>query len=191
MSAISDPPTFRLLVGLGNPGAEYRETRHNVGFMVLDRLAAEARSEFRRERSWHAEVSRAGDLLLCKPQTFMNLSGQAVRAMCDFYKVTPRETMIVLDDLALPLGKLRFRSSGSAGGHNGMKSIMERLGTQEVPRLRIGIGAKPGPDAAVEHVLGRFDLEERPVLEQSLARAVEAIQTARSRGFSAAMNAFN
>ena len=191
MSASPSQPKFRLLVGLGNPGLEYRETRHNVGFMVLDRLAADGRAEFRRERSWRAEVARVGDLLLCKPQTFMNLSGQAVRAMSDFYKVSPQETLVVLDDLALPLGKLRFRASGSAGGHNGMKSIMERLGTMEVPRLRIGIGDKPGPDAAVDHVLGRFDLEEQPVLEQSLARAVEAIETALAKGFSAAMNSFN
>jgi PTH1 family peptidyl-tRNA hydrolase len=180
---------LRLLVGLGNPGREYRDTRHNVGFLLLDRLAARERSAFRTEKSWQAEVARAGDLVLCKPLTYMNLSGQSVRPLSQFYKIDPAQMLVILDDMALPLGKLRFRANGSAGGHHGLQSIIEQCGTLAVPRLRIGIGTAQGD--AVEHVLGRFALEEKAVLEQSLDRALEAIDCARMRGLEAAMNAYN
>jgi PTH1 family peptidyl-tRNA hydrolase len=120
----------------------------------------------------------------------MNLSGIAVRAISDFYKIAPAQILVVLDDMALPLGRLRLRAEGSAGGHNGLASILEHLGTQAVPRLRIGIGAAD-PGAATDHVLGRFVLEERAMLEQSLERAEAAIACARERGLAAAMNAFN
>ena len=182
-------PGLRLLVGLGNPGREYRETRHNVGFMILDRLAARERAEFRTEKSWHADVARAGDLVLCKPLTYMNLSGQAVRPLSQFYKIDPAQILVILDDMALPLGKLRLRPDGSAGGHNGLKSMIEHFGTQAVPRLRVGIGS--AQDDAVDHVLGRFTLEEKPLLEQSLARALEAIDCTRMQGLAAAMNTYN
>jgi PTH1 family peptidyl-tRNA hydrolase len=182
-------PGFRLLVGLGNPGREYRDTRHNIGFMLLDRFAARERVEFHVERSWQAEVARAGDLLLCKPLTYMNLTGQAVRPLSQFYKIDPSQMLVILDDMALPLGKLRFRANGSAGGHNGLQSVIEHFGTPVVPRLRIGIGSADRD--AVDHVLGRFTLEERPEVEQSLDRALEAIDCARTRGLEAAMNAYN
>ena len=182
-------PGFRLLVGLGNPGREYRDTRHNVGFMLLDRLAARERIDFRVEKSWQAEVARAGDLLLCKPLTYMNLSGQAVRPLSQFYKIEPSQVLVILDDMALPLGKLRFRTNGSAGGHNGLASVIEHFGTPAVPRLRIGIGG--AEHGVVDHVLGRFALEEQPAVEQSLDRALEAIDCARTRGLEAAMNAYN
>lgn len=182
-------PGFRLLVGLGNPGREYRDTRHNVGFMLLDRLAQRERVEFRVEKSWQAEVARAGDLLLCKPLTYMNLSGQAVRPLSQFYKIEPSQVLVILDDIALPLGKLRFRTNGSAGGHNGLASVIEHFGTPAIPRLRIGIGG--AERGMVDHVLGRFALEERPAVEQSLDRALEAIDCARTRGLGAAMNAYN
>ena len=138
MSSPSAPSCFRLLVGLGNPGREYAETRHNVGFMIIDRLAAKSRAEFRTEKTWKAAMSKSGDLLLCKPFTFMNLSGKSVRAVCDFYKISPAEVLVVLDDTALPLGRLRLRTDGSAGGHNGLQSVIDHLGTPAVPRLRIG-----------------------------------------------------
>ena len=189
MSANAEPPGLRLLVGLGNPGRDYRDTRHNVGFMLADRLAARERAPFRTEKSWQAEVARAGDLLLCKPLTYMNLSGQAVRPLAQFYKIDAAQMLIVLDDMALPLGKLRLRPDGSAGGHNGLKSIIEHFGTPAVPRLRIGIGAAPGE--ATGHVLGRFTLEENAALAQSLDRAVEAVDCLSTRGLEAAMNAFN
>lgn len=187
MSPVLD--RLRLIVGLGNPGREYRETRHNVGFMILDRLAARERADFRTEKSWQAEVARAGDLFLCKPLTFMNLSGESVRPLCQFYKIEPAEVLVILDDMALPLGKLRLRANGSAGGHNGLQSVIEHLGTPSVPRLRVGIGAAPGE--ATGHVLGRFTLEEKAALEQSLDRALEAIECAKEKGLEAAMNTYN
>ncbi len=190
MSSPSAPPFFRLLVGLGNPGRVFAETRHNVGFMIADRLAAKSRAVFRTERDWKAAMAKSGELLLCKPLTFMNLSGKSVRAVSDFYKIAPAEVLVVLDDTALPLGRLRLRPDGSAGGHNGLKSVIEHLGTMAVPRLRIGIGeAEPG--GAVEHVLGRFGLEEKTELEQSLDRAEAAIACVLERGLQAAMNTFN
>lgn len=158
--------------------------------MILDRLAAASSVPFRAEKAWQAEVARDGSVFLCKPLTFMNLSGEAVRALSDFYKISPAETLVVLDDMALPLGKLRLRASGSAGGHNGLQSIIEHLGTSEVPRLRIGIGSAE-PAGAIGHVLGRFAASEKEALEDSLSRAVEAIGVAQSRGLAAAMTTFN
>ncbi len=181
---------FRLIVGLGNPGREYRDTRHNIGFMIVDRLATAARAEFRKEKSWQCDLAKAGDVLLCKPLTYMNLSGEAVRAVCDFYKIEPTEVLALSDDLALPLGKLRLRAGGSAGGHNGLKSIAAHLGTQTFPRLRVGIGAAE-TGAATDHVLGRFASEEKEALAEGLARAISAIDCAQSQGFAAAMNAYN
>jgi PTH1 family peptidyl-tRNA hydrolase len=182
-------PDLRLLVGLGNPGREYRETRHNVGFMILDRLATRERTEFRTQKSWQAEVARAGDLVLCKPLTYMNLSGQSVRPLSHYYKIEPAQMLVILDDMALPLGKLRLRPEGSAGGHNGLKSLIEHFGTQAVPRLRVGIGAAERD--AVDHVLGRFSPEEQAPLDESLARALEAIDCVRTQGLAAAMNSYN
>ena len=132
--------SFRLIVGLGNPGREYERTRHNVGFMVLDKLASRSGAAWRTEKDWKAEVAAAEGVVYCKPSSYMNLSGAPVNAVARFYKTGPAQTLVVYDDMALPLGKLRFRSGGSAGGHNGMASVIERLGTPEVPRLRIGIG---------------------------------------------------
>jgi PTH1 family peptidyl-tRNA hydrolase len=180
---------FRLVAGLGNPGREYADTRHNVGFLVLDRLAARDGATWTRERRWKTDLARAGSLQLCKPLTFMNLSGDAIQSVASFHKIPPAEILIVIDDLALPLGTLRLRPSGSSGGHNGLQSIIDRLGTPAIPRLRIGIGSAAA--GTVEHVLGRFTLAEREPLEQSLTRAVEAIDCAQSRGLDAAMNAFN
>ncbi len=182
--------TFRLIVGLGNPGRDYADTRHNVGFMVLDRLAARAKATFRIEKKWQAEVANLGDVWLCKPQTYMNLSGESASAMGHFYKIEPARVLVVLDDMALPLGRLRLRESGSAGGHNGLTSVIEHFGTPAIPRLRVGIGsAQPG--AAVGHVLGRFAVDERTALDQALARCVEAIECAQTQSFAAAMNRFN
>jgi PTH1 family peptidyl-tRNA hydrolase len=183
-------PAFRLVVGLGNPGREYAGTRHNVGFMVLDRIADAAGARFRAGRKWQADVTTADDVLLCKPQTYMNLSGESVGAIARFHKIAPASVLVVLDDMALPLGRLRLREGGSAGGHNGLQSVLDHLGTRDVPRLRIGIGsAQPG--AATDHVLGKFALEERPLVEQALDRAAEAIGFAQSHGLPAAMNHFN
>jgi PTH1 family peptidyl-tRNA hydrolase len=190
-------PTLRLLVGLGNPGRDYSGTRHNVGFMILDRIADAAGARFRANKKWQAEVTTAGDLLLCKPQTYMNLSGESVGAIARFHKIEPASVLVVLDDMALPLGRLRIRERGSAGGHNGLQSILDHLGTQSVPRLRVGIGSPPartdhGPTGdARDHVLGRFAVDESPLVEQALDRAVQAVQFARDHDMRSAMNQFN
>jgi len=186
----SRSPGFRLIVGLGNPGREYERTRHNIGFMVLDRLASDRGAQWRTEREWKAEVALHEGVVYCKPSSYMNLSGKPVAAVARFYKVPPAEMLVVYDDLALPLGKLRFRPGGSAGGHNGIQSIIEQLGTREVPRLRIGIGGA-GEGGMVSHVLGRFSPAEMPAVEDALNQAEKAIAFAQTRGIEAAMNQFN
>ncbi len=183
------PRSIRLIVGLGNPGRDYTRTRHNVGFMILDRLAEKSGLQFRAGK-WHAETATQSGVHFCKPSSFMNQSGQPVAAVSHFYKVPPSEMLIVLDDAALPLGRLRIRSSGSSGGHNGLKSIFEHLSTQDIPRLRVGIGAADGKEMS-DHVLGQFSPDEQPVLEKTLQRAVEAIESARTHGLEAAMNFYN
>jgi len=185
-------PTLRLLAGLGNPGREYAGTRHNVGWMILDRLAAVAGVRFVFEKKWRAEVARVDGVWLVKPQTFMNLSGEAVGAVASFYRIAPEECLAVYDDKDLPFGVLRLREGGSAGGHNGVKSLIAHLGTQAFPRLRFGIGAPRtgGPDT-IGHVLGAFSEEERRVLEKRLDRAVEALNYTARQGFPKAMNLFN
>ncbi len=181
---------MRLIVGLGNPGREYRLTRHNVGFMVLDKIASAWGSDFREEKAWKASICRRGASLLCKPLSYMNLSGEVLRSVSDFHRVSPAEVLVVLDDMALPLGRLRLRAGGSAGGHNGLKSIIQHLGTLEVPRLRIGIGSA-ATGAAVGHVLGRFSDEEAAPLETALERAADAVACVQERGLETAMNLYN
>jgi peptidyl-tRNA hydrolase, PTH1 family len=185
-------PTLRLIVGLGNPGLDYARTRHNIGFMLLDRLATDRRLSFTREGKWQGLVARDGQTILLKPQTFMNLSGQSVHAVAQFYRLEPASILVVYDDKDLPLGHLRLREGGSAGGHNGIKSLIQHLGTQDFPRLRIGIGAaRGGGEALSSHVLGAFGPEERPLIEKGLDRAGEAITSALHFGFDRAMNLFN
>ncbi len=183
------PIPLRLLVGLGNPGREYERTRHNIGFMILDEVAKRAGVTFQHQSSWRSEVAASGALRLCKPMSFMNLSGEPVSHLTRFFKIGPAEMLVVLDDTALPLGKLRLRTTGSAGGHNGMQSIIDRLGTAAIPRLRVGIGS-PSCEMT-SHVLGRFSSDELPAISESITRAVEAIDYAQTAGLEAAMNKFN
>lgn len=178
------------MAGLGNPGREYERTRHNIGFLVLDALAKRGGFLLQFEKKWRAEMAIKAGTMFCKPQTFMNLSGESIASVAAFYKVLPSQMLIVLDDVALPLGRLRMRLSGSAGGHNGLQSIVEHLGTTEVPRLRVGIGGTTG-EGLSDHVLGRFERDEWPLVEQTVARAVEAIETAQTSGAETAMNIFN
>lgn len=181
--------SFHLIVGLGNPGRQYEDTRHNIGFMVLDRLAASAGVAFQSAPKWQchlAKLPESGTLLL-KPQTFMNLSGRAIRQVLAFHKWPPESMLVIYDDAALPLGRLRFREKGSAGGHNGIKSIIEHLGSDAFPRLKIGIG-ESHPGNMTGHVLGKFSPDERPLVENTLATALEAVQLARSQGIAAAAN---
>ncbi|MGA0845565.1 MAG: aminoacyl-tRNA hydrolase [Luteolibacter sp.] len=183
---------FSMIVGLGNPGKQYEGTRHNVGFMVLDRLAASLRIEFQSVPRWQSHVCKLPDdgAMLVKPQTFMNLSGRAVRQILAWHKWSPDSLLVIYDDMALPLGRLRFRESGSAGGHNGIKSLIEHLGTDVFPRLKIGIGScQPGQMSG--HVLGKFSPDEQGLLENTLATALDAVQIARSQGIAAAANRYH
>lgn len=185
-----DETPIRLIAGLGNPGREYENTRHNAGFMILDRLAARLKADFASERKFEALIARSGSLFLLKPQTYMNLSGRSVAAVCQFYKIEPAEVLVVHDDVALPEGKLRIRLSGSAGGHNGMRSIIACLGTDQFPRIRFGVGAADGKNLT-GHVLGAFDPATLEGLDKSLENAVEAASVCALRGLTAAMNHFN
>lgn len=181
-----------LVVGLGNPGRQYEDTRHNAGFMVLDRLALLAGVPFESKPKWQSHVAKlpGSGVLLVKPQCFMNLSGRPVRQIAAFHKWLPENVLVVYDDVALPLGKLRFREKGSAGGHNGIKSLIEHFGGDGFPRLKVGIGGSE-PGNMTGHVLGTFRVEERELLENTLARAVAAVQLALSQGLPAAANFYN
>jgi len=180
----------RLVIGLGNPGAEYNRTRHNVGFSVVDLLASEWGFTWQHSKSWHALWAKGEKAILVKPMSYMNRSGEPLAAVANFYKIAPAEVLVVLDDLALELGRLRLRSEGGAGGHHGLESIIVQFGTEAIPRLRLGIGAAPS-EGAVDHVLGRFFDEERSVVEKMLARAVDAVKCAIDKGVLSAMNLFN
>ncbi len=185
--------SFHLIVGLGNPGSGYTGTRHNVGFAVIDELShrhgiAVSRRQFQAVYG-EGRIEQAR-VLLARPMTYMNLSGDAVAAMCRYYRVTPSQIIVILDDLNLPAGKLRLRMKGSAGGQNGLANILLRLDTQEVPRIRIGIGA-PKPGQQVDYVLSRFAKEELPLIEEAVKQAADAVACAVSEGFEMAMNRFN
>ncbi len=190
---------IKLVIGLGNPGRKYEGTRHNIGFLVVDKLAARYGAEMANHLKWRAHVAKVPGTgtILMKPQTFMNESGQSVGAALRFYKWEPAQILVVYDDVDLPYGALRFRMSGSAGGHNGMKSIINHLGSDRFPRLKIGIGSARDhagdapPNSLVGHVLGNFSTEERNELENTLATAAEAVQLALSEGVEAAANSFN
>ena len=183
-------PQIRLIVGLGNPGAEYERTRHNVGYNVVDSLASQWGLTWQRSKSWHALWAKGEKAILVKPASYMNRSGEPLSAVANFYKIAPAEVLVVLDDLALELGRLRVRTEGGAGGHNGLESIIMHLGTEAIPRLRIGIGAAPS-EGAVDYVLGRFFEEEIPVVEKTIERAADAVKCAIDKGVLSAMNLFN
>ena len=181
---------LRLIVGLGNPGEQYRNTRHNAGFMTLDLLADKMGACWKKDRHHRALVTGASGVLLAKPQTFMNDSGECVGALSRYFKIAPAELLVVYDDIALPLGTLRLREGGSAGGHNGMKSIIAHLGTDRFPRLRVGIGSH-GSGSLIGHVLGSFPPEQQETLQDALSRAVDGIGICFTRGFQAAANIVN
>jgi PTH1 family peptidyl-tRNA hydrolase len=184
--------TLKIVVGLGNPGSRYHGTRHNIGFEVVD-LLAESVHGGRFQGRFKAQVAelREGDgkVLLVKPETFMNLSGQSVRQFMDYYQVQPADLLVVCDDINLPLGKLRVRARGTHGGHNGLRDIQNHLGTTEYPRLRIGVDA---PDEnAVEHVLGRFRPSEKAVIADAVSLAAQAVGLWIREGVEACMNQYN
>jgi len=187
---VEDRPQIRLVAGLGNPGPEYAATRHNIGFMVIDRLAAQAGSTWEKSAKWEALSAKCGEVLLVKPMSFMNRSGYPLLAVGQFYKIEPAQILVVLDDFALPLGRLRLRLGGGTGGHNGLDSIIVQFGTDEIARLRIGIGAAPR-EGSVDYVLGQFFEEEQTLLRSTIDRAVEAVKWAIDKGVVSAMNHFN
>ena len=188
-------PVSWLVVGLGNPGAKYENTRHNVGFMTADALAGRNGEPIRRVK-YHALTSEAviggQSVLLMKPTTFMNLSGQAVSEAARFYKIPADHVLVISDAVDLPLGKLRIRKSGSAGGHNGLKHIIQLLGTDQFPRLKIGVGGKPHPDYNMaDWVLGQFQGEDKKTIDDAVARAADAVECLLADGIDRAMNQYN
>ena len=186
-------PQIRLIAGLGNPGSEYAATRHNIGFMVVDQLAAQFGSTWEKsvpQAREDALSAKCGAVLLIKPMSFMNRSGYPLFAVAQFYKIEPQQILIILDDLALPLGRLRLRARGGPGGHNGLESIIVQFGTEEIPRLRVGIGQAPR-EGNVDYVLSRFFDEEKPLVRSTIGRAVDAVKCAIDNGLVSAMNTFN
>ena len=184
-----------LIVGLGNPGQKYEHTRHNMGFLTVDLLAEKAGVKLDKVKFKAAYniLNFAGcKCLVMKPQTYMNLSGEAVREAAQFYKIPADRVLVIYDDISLPVGKLRVRPNGSAGGHNGIKNIIAHLGTQEFPRVKIGVGAPAGGgDEMVNFVLGAPSQAERKVLAESFERAIGAAECIIQKGCQQAMNGFN
>jgi peptidyl-tRNA hydrolase, PTH1 family len=196
---------MKLIVGLGNPGSEYRDTRHNIGFKVVDALVARWRVEDQwRERFDALQIKTifgatdvipvaGGDrgVIVAKPLTFMNRSGEAVAGLAGFYKIEPPDIFIVTDDVALPVGRLRARREGGAGGHNGLKSLIQSLATQAFPRMRVGVGRGDTRRDLADHVLGRFDADERDTVSAAVLRAADATEVFISDGIERVMNTFN
>ena len=192
--------SLRLVVGLGNPGSKYEGTRHNVGFMALDRLARQEGFSFRQQSKLHCLAAESGigasRLRLLMPQTYMNDSGRSIRAALDWFGFAPHQLLVLVDDMDLPLGRLRLRAQGSAGGHNGLRSAIQHLGTQEFPRLRIGIGA-PAENPAerrartVSHVLGPFSKAEQPCLNAVLDEVLDGLDRIQRLGLERAGNRLN
>ena len=186
---------MHLIVGLGNPGADYAKTRHNAGFLVVEKLAEHWRAGWTNERKFLARVARVEcggkKVLLAEPQTFMNLSGEAVGALVNFYQLPPEKILVVVDDADLPLGEIRLRPGGGTGGHHGLESVTQHLGSKAFARLRIGIGRKNEAREITGHVLGKFSAEETTLLEKVLARAADQLECWMNAGLQKAMNQFN
>jgi len=207
---MSETQSISLIVGLGNPGAEYERTRHNIGFMAIDRLAISWSISLGKEKRFYgifgegrlsSRLASTGKIRLLKPTTYMNVSGQSVRASADWFKCNPENILVIYDDMDLPLGKLRLRPSGSAGGHNGMKSIISHLGTQNFPRLRLGIGrgssqsseaiATKANQNVTNYVLGGFSVSENKVLPEILDLAKSTVTSILVDGLEKAMSLYN
>lgn len=180
---------IKLIVGLGNPGHLYRKTRHNVGFMLLERVAKRIGARFDK-RYCKSRISEVNEVILAKPYTFVNLSGKAIKCLLNRLSIAPQEMLVVCDDVALPLGRIRIRRKGSDGGHNGLRSIINEVGTEDFPRLRIGIG-REGIKDLVAFVLGEFSNEEKIILDKVLKVAIEAVECILREGLESAMNKYN
>ena len=186
---------LHLIVGLGNPGADYARTRHNAGFLLVEKLAERWRARWALEKKFNARVAKAESgerrVVLCEPQTFMNLSGEAVAAVIKFYQIAAAQMLVIVDDADLPLGQLRLRERGSSGGHHGLESIEKHLGTREFARLRIGIGRLDGAREISNFVLGKFGPDEMKLAEKVLTAAGDQAETWLTAGIQKAMNQFN
>lgn len=187
--------SLHLIVGLGNPGADYAATRHNAGYMLVERLAQRWGAGWKPAGRFKARLARATvggrRVLLCQPQTYMNASGQAVRALVDYYGVPLERLLIAVDDADLPLGEIRLRSRGSSGGHHGLESVEQQLGTREYPRLRVGIGRRAGAREITGHVLSRFTDEEMVIMNKVLGVACDQVECWLDAGIQKAMSKFN
>ena len=189
-----DDRVMYIIAGLGNPTREYEKTRHNVGFEVIDVLADMLGTtvEEKKFKGCYGRGIIGGEkVLLLKPQTFMNLSGESIRAASDFYKVDPEHIIIIYDDISLDVGQLRIRKKGRAGGHNGIKNIIAHLGTQEFPRIKVGVGDKPKKMDLADYVLSRFSKEDRAAMEDAFKEAAKAVEVMITEGMDIAMNQFN
>jgi PTH1 family peptidyl-tRNA hydrolase len=194
MESLDKSPSIYLIVGLGNPGREYKASRHNIGFMLVSHLAEQLGSAFTRVQSKTLVTKtdfEGSRLILAKPQTYMNLSGQAVGSLVKFYKVELENLLVVYDDVDLPFGRLRMRHSGGSAGQKGMQSIIDQLGTQDIPRMRMGIGRPPGSKGAASYVLRDFSGEDADFLPSVLDRGVEAVLTYIREDLTTAMNLYN
>ncbi len=185
---------MKLIAGLGNPGRDYAGTRHNIGFGVITRISDKYRIPLTNKE--HKAVCAKGmfggeKVILAQPQTFMNLSGECIRCFADYYKIDPEDIIVAYDDISLEVGQIRVRQKGSAGGHNGIKNIIQHLGTNEFPRVKVGVGGKPEGGDLVRHVLGRFSKGDEKMIGEVLDLAVEAVEAIVSEGVDAAMNRFN
>jgi len=182
-------------VGLGNPGAEYARTRHNAGFLLAQELAGRWQAVWALEKKFDARLAKAecggNRIVLCQPQTYMNASGEAVKAVSDFYRLAPEKILVLVDDADLTLGQLRLRGAGSSGGHHGLESVEQHLGTRQFARLRIGIGRRDGAREITGHVLGQFGAADATVLEKVLKRAADQSECWLAAGLQKAMNQFN
>jgi peptidyl-tRNA hydrolase, PTH1 family len=186
---------MHLIVGLGNPGAEYAQTRHNAGFLLVEKLAAQWKADWTNERKLKARMAKSDRqgkrVLLCEPQTFMNLSGETVGEVTGFYQLPLPQLIVAVDDADLPFGEIRLRPGGSSGGHHGLESIEQHLGSREFARLRIGIGRKDGARQITNYVLGKFEPAEKELLEKILERAANQVECWLAAGLQKAMSQFN
>src|SRR5687767_12029129 len=184
-----------LIAGLGNPGQRYASTRHNVGFLVVDELARRhgLRLAGRQANAHYARGDVAGrKVILAQPQTYMNNSGQAVRALASYYKVPPERVLIIYDDVALPTGTIRIREKGTSAGHNGVKSVIQHMRTEAIPRIRVGVDRPNDPrHGQIDWVLGHFSKEEQPVIRDAIGRAADAVEYILANGYERAMNVYN
>jgi PTH1 family peptidyl-tRNA hydrolase len=184
-----------LIVGLGNPGEKYARTRHNAGFLLVEKLAERWKASWNDEKKFRSKLAKAEQgnrkLFLAEPQTFMNCSGEAVGALSVFYKIPPTQMIVAVDDADVPFGEIRLRKSGSSGGHHGLENIEQHLSTREFPRLRIGIGRRDSTREITNYVLGQFTTAENEILEKVLTRAADQVECWLSEGIDKAMSKFN